>query len=44
MSKTARLRENNYDGVRETDVKELKRSGALRQKTKMSPFSKKTRI
>ena len=44
MSKTKRLRESDYNGVKESDVRELKKSGALREKTRMQPFSKKTRI
>lgn len=44
MGKTKRLKEKDYEGVSEQDIKALKRSGTLERRLKMPPFTKKERI
>jgi hypothetical protein len=38
MSKTLRLRTKEYQGVPESDVKSLRKNGAIRKQTKMTPY------
>jgi hypothetical protein len=44
MGKTKRLKDRNGDGIKEVELKVVKKNNGLQRETKMQPFTKKERI